>query len=106
MLIPERGGAGTRKSPPSTYSPTPFIHHYLRLLCISRWNPMMPDYRSSLLEEGGEARTRIKAVEHQGEVSLVRCSSNRSVRRAIYDSLKKFMTFTRRYTLHVTRVCI
>lgn len=48
----------------------------LRLLRISRWSPMMPDYRSLLEEEGKRLELSIRAAERQGEVSFARRSLN------------------------------
>lgn len=71
--------------PPFTFStlhspplPTSFrFHHRLHLrLRISRWSPMMPDYRSLLQEEGKRFELGIRAAVSQGEVSFARRSLN------------------------------
>ena len=53
-----------------------YLRLYLRLPRISRWNPMMPDYRSLLEEEGKRLELGIRAAERQGEVSFAWRSLN------------------------------
>lgn len=58
--------------PPLPTSLQFYLRLHLRLLRISRWGPMMPDYRSLLEEEGKRLELGIRAAERQGEVSFAR----------------------------------